>query len=393
MISSIVRSSGRKGAQSRKLTQLLNSYVVRNNKSCKHSSGSGSDIISSSISAFSTLSILSTKETGERIRSQQRQYYEYQQRYHSTKLEKRFEDDYFEDFEDTQQHSFEDFDQYSNHNSVKREHTEERRKKKKQIKMARKANKNKKDSYHGSGEYSDQQQHSSKASFMSSNDDIDAVFKEDYEYSDDLFFSNEKNPEVSELQQEVDEGVVLPDISIVKRRMMNAVSQYKSSLKYIQGPQPTPELFDYVKVNAYDSNSLIKTVAQVVITNPLEASITCYDPSITKEVKKAILLQAGMDCHINEDESIRVTIPAISGEIREESVKLLKKKAESYRVRVRRIRQRAVNVAKRGKEGRLEGISKDDAYRVLNEIESATVDAIQKLNQMTQEKRHSIIHE
>jgi len=379
MISSIVRSTG-KGAQSRKLTPLLNSYVVRN-KTCEHSSCSRSDIITSSIPAFSTMSISSAKEADVRISSQQSQYSKYQTKYHSTRVEKRFDNAYFEDFEGKQH--FEDFDEYLNHNSVKREYTEERRKKKKQIKFARKANKNKKD-------YSEHQ-NSSKNSYMSSNDDIDAVFKPDYEYDDSLFL-NEKDTETSEMQ-EMDEGVALPDISIVKKRMMNAVSQYESSLKYIQGPHPTPELFDYVKVNAYDSTSSIKKVAQVVITNPTEANITCYDPFIAKEVKKAILLQDGMDCYIDEDQSVRVTIPAISGEIREKSVKLLKKKAESYRVRVRRIRQRAVNTAKRGKEGRLEGISKDDAYRVLQEIEATTVDAIQKLNQMTQEKRHSIIHE
>jgi len=379
MISSILRSTG-KGAQSRKLTPLLNSYVVRN-KTCEHSSCSRSDIITSSIPAFSTMSISSAKEAVVRISSKQSQYSKYQTKYHSTRVEKRFDNTYFEDFEGKQH--FEDFDEYLNHNSVKREYTEERRKKKKQIKFARKANKNKKD-------YSEHQ-NSSKNSYMSGNDDMDAVFKPDYEYDDSLFLS-EKDTETSEMQ-EMDEGVALPDISIVKKRMMNAVSQYESSLKYIQGPHPTPELFDYVKVNAYDSTSSIKKVAQVVITNPTEANITCYDPSIAKEVKKAILLQDGMNCYIDEDQSVRVTIPAISGEIREKSVKLLKKKAESYRVRVRRIRQRAVNTAKRGKEGRLEGISKDDAYRVLQEIEATTVGAIQKLNQMTQEKRHSIIRE
>lgn len=72
-------------------------------------------------------------------------------------------------------------------------------------------------------------------------------------------------------------------------------------------------------------------------------------------------------------------------------VKQLGKTAENTRLRIRRIRRGAQDVVKKAKDGKLEGISEDDAFRVGKEIDAVTDECIKTLNDIVDKKQASVM--
>ena len=66
--------------------------------------------------------------------------------------------------------------------------------------------------------------------------------------------------------------------------------------------------------------------------------------------------------------------------------------AESTRQRIRRIRRGAQDVVKKAKDGKLEGISEDDAFRTGKEIDSVTEECIKALNHIVEQKQASVMN-
>ena len=190
-----------------------------------------------------------------------------------------------------------------------------------------------------------------------------------------------------------EDEVELPDTQKIKNKMMGIVSKYEESLKAIRGAEPTPELFDDILVHAYGSeNTPLKTVAQVVITSPTMASITCFDPALVKEVRNSILQQLGLNSSEGDDVGVlKVPLPKVSMETRQKTAAQLGKRAENFCQKIRRVRRRYNNIIKAGKEGKLEGISKDDVFRVAQEIDDVTEQAVKKLNDINDKKHKSIM--
>lgn len=192
-----------------------------------------------------------------------------------------------------------------------------------------------------------------------------------------------------------DDEVELPDAKKIQDRMMDMVGKYEEALKSIRGAEPTPELFDDIMVNAYGSDTSLKAVAQVVIASPTMASITCFDPSLVKEVRASIQLQLGLNPQADASEGdagvLKVPLPKVSLESRQKTAQQLSKKAEAFRQKIRRVRRRYNGIIKQGKEGKLEHISKDDVFRVSTDIDDATDKAIKKINEVTDTKHNSIM--
>ena len=72
-------------------------------------------------------------------------------------------------------------------------------------------------------------------------------------------------------------------------------------------------------------------------------------------------------------------------------VKQLGKTAENTRHRLRRIRRAAQDVVKKAKDGKMEGISEDDAFRTGNEIDNVTEECTKNLNAAVEAKQANVM--
>jgi ribosome recycling factor len=206
----------------------------------------------------------------------------------------------------------------------------------------------------------------------------------EFDEGDDIFTTTRGDGDEEELPE-------LPKVDDVKNRMLKVVTRLTDSFKAIRGNEPTPEIFDPIMVVAYGERTPLNAVAQVVITSPTLVTITCFDPSVAPEVRNAVQLALELSPQLEDDGVITVKMPRPTLESRQKTVKLLGKQAESGRQRIRGIRRAAMDIVKKGKDGKLEGISKDDAFRVSKEIDAVTDQVTQQLNEVVAKKQESVL--
>jgi len=185
----------------------------------------------------------------------------------------------------------------------------------------------------------------------------------------------------------------LPDPDDVRGKMDAVIERFRDSLKSIRGAEPTADMFDDVMVQAYGSATPLNAVAQVVVTSPTLAQLTCFDPSLAKDVVKAIQLTLELNPQMEEGGggNIKVPLPRVTIQVREKLSKSVKKRAESCKQRLRGVRRKAMDVVKKGKDGKLSGVSKDDAFASGKDIEAASEAALATLKTIVSEKMDSIM--
>mmetsp|Transcript_56871 Transcript_56871/g.138446 ORF Transcript_56871/g.138446 Transcript_56871/m.138446 type:complete len:396 (-) Transcript_56871:795-1982(-) len=275
-----------------------------------------------------------------------------------------------------------------------REAAKERRQKKKDKKSARKSKKG------GGGGASDASGGSSDTAaavaVAKSDDDTAELFgSDDYDHDDDYHDDEHEDDDGAyggDGSGEGDEEPSLPDTGKVKARMMTVVDKFEESLKSIRGAEPTPEMFDDVQVNAYGSMTPLKAVGQVVIVSNTLAQITCFDPSVAKDVQKAVQLALELNPQSGDEPGlIRVPLPRVSMEVREQTAKQLQKKHEKVKQRIRGVRRKAMDVVKKGKDGKLSGISKDDAFASGKDVDAVTEEVMDTLKVVVDAKMDSIM--
>jgi ribosome recycling factor len=193
-------------------------------------------------------------------------------------------------------------------------------------------------------------------------------------------------------EEDADAEPSLPDLEKVEAKMMTYIDRFQESLKAIRGAEPTAEMFDDIQVLAYGSSTPLKAVGQVVIVSPTLAQITCFDPAVAKDVQKAIQLSLDqLNPQLDEGGNIKVPLPRVSMAVREQTAKQLKKKAEATKQRIRQVRRKAMDLVKQGKDGKLTGISKDDAFASGKEIDTLLETVSERLQKLVDVKMNNIM--
>jgi ribosome recycling factor len=127
------------------------------------------------------------------------------------------------------------------------------------------------------------------------------------------------------------------------------------------------------------------------VSNTL-AQITCFDPSVAKDVQKAVQLALELNPQAGDEPGlIRVPLPRVSMEVREQTAKQLQKKHEAAKQRIRDVRRKAMDVVKKGKDGKLAGISKDDAFASGKDVDAVTEEVTATLKSIVDAKMDSIM--
>lgn len=150
-------------------------------------------------------------------------------------------------------------------------------------------------------------------------------------------------------------------------------------------------MFDGIAVEAYGTSTPLNSVAQVVISSSTLAQATCYDPDLANDVCSAIHDALELNPSVEDGGVVRIPLPRVSLEVREQTAKALAKRTERYRQGIRTIRRNVMKVIKQGEAGKLEGISKDDAFRSQKEIEATTEKVMEQLNAASESKQRSVM--
>ena len=147
-------------------------------------------------------------------------------------------------------------------------------------------------------------------------------------------------------------------------------------------------MVDGILVDAYGQKMPIDQVGSISVPEARMISIQVWDKGLVIAVEKAIH-ESGLGLNPQTDgELIRIPIPELNEERREELSKIAGKYAEQSRVAIRNVRRDGMDEIKKiEKDGT---VGKDRAVDLSNEVQELTDDYIKKIDEMLSQKENEI---
>ena len=175
----------------------------------------------------------------------------------------------------------------------------------------------------------------------------------------------------------------------IEDRMNKVLANLKSEFATIRAGRASTALLDKVYVDYYGSPTPINQVASVSVPEPKMILIQPWDLKMLGVIEKTILKS---DLHLtpnNDGKVIRLILPELTAERRQELVKLAKKKTEDAKVSIRNIRREFNDTLKKMEKNR--EISEDDSKRSQEEIQKITDKYIEETDKILASKEKDIM--
>ena len=156
----------------------------------------------------------------------------------------------------------------------------------------------------------------------------------------------------------------------VSQRMDKSLSALRSAFNKIRTGRANPAILDDVSVDYYGNMTPINQTSNISIEEGRSIVISPWDKNLIPEIEKAIL---NSDLGLNPSTSgdiIRVTMPALTEETRQDYIKQARAEAENSRVSIRNIRRDANQAAKEKQQS--SEISEDELRRIEDLIQKET---------------------
>lgn len=171
-------------------------------------------------------------------------------------------------------------------------------------------------------------------------------------------------------------------------RMEKALSFLQDELGGIRTGKASPSLVENVSVEYYGTPTRLKDLAGISTPEARLIVISPFDPTAIDAVEKGIIAANLGITPMNDGRLIRLPIPELSEERREEMAKLARRHAEEQRVAIRNIRREANDMIKQlQKDGKTTEDLRDDA---LDETQKLTDTFIAKMDAATEKKEEEL---
>ena len=180
-----------------------------------------------------------------------------------------------------------------------------------------------------------------------------------------------------------------PDISDVRRRMDGALESLRKEFAGLRTGRASASLLEPITVDAYGNHMPLNQVGTIGVPEPRLIVVQVWDRSMVKAVEKAIR-EAGLGLNPQtEGQSIRVPIPDLSQDRRQELSKVAHKYAEQARVAVRNVRRDGMDMLKR--QEKAGDISQDEHKSWADKIQGLTDTHIKKIDEVLASKEKEIM--
>ncbi|AKP66670.1 ribosome recycling factor [Companilactobacillus ginsenosidimutans] len=177
-------------------------------------------------------------------------------------------------------------------------------------------------------------------------------------------------------------------ISTSKEKMNNSIDVLNRELANIRAGKANASILSNVKVQYYGTEVPLNQVASINIPEARVLLITPYDKTALDDIEHGInSSDLGLN-PANDGDVIRLVIPQLTGERRQEIAKKVGKEAEDARVAVRNVRREGMDSIK--KQLKKTDISEDDYHDIEKLIQKVTDDAVDRINKLAEAKEKEI---
>jgi ribosome recycling factor len=176
-----------------------------------------------------------------------------------------------------------------------------------------------------------------------------------------------------------------------EERMEKAAHVLQDSMRGLRTGRASPALVDSVRVEYYGSPTPLKQMANISAPEASLIVIRPFDPSVLKEIEKAILASELGLTPMNDGKLIRLGIPPLSGERRKQLTTRVKDLAEEARVAIRNVRRDANKQADQAEKDKT--LTEDECAQTKEQVQELTKKFESRVNEMADKKSAEILED
>ena len=169
------------------------------------------------------------------------------------------------------------------------------------------------------------------------------------------------------------------------RRMDRSVESMHGELNSIRTGRASAALLDRLQVDYYGQKTPLKQLATINVPEPRMLTVQPFDPNAIKDIERSIQeSDLGLNPS-NDGKLIRLPIPQLTEERRQELVKVARHIAEEGRVAVRNVRRDVIHHLKEE-----ESVGADDEHRAEERVQKLTDEHVKKIDDLLKRKEAEI---
>ncbi|BDR60634.1 ribosome recycling factor [Lactobacillus xylocopicola] len=177
-------------------------------------------------------------------------------------------------------------------------------------------------------------------------------------------------------------------INKAQANMDKSITVFEKNLASIRAGVANAAILDGIQVDYYGAPTPLTQMSSVTIPEPRVLLITPYDESSLDNIEHALMASNLGLTPANDGKVIRLVIPQLTGERRQEIAKQVNQEAEEGKIAVRNVRRDAMNSLK--KQQKDDEITEDEQRNLEKQVQKITDAATQKIDQLADQKRKEI---
>jgi len=173
-----------------------------------------------------------------------------------------------------------------------------------------------------------------------------------------------------------------------QEKFVKTLEHLKNEISSLRTGRATPALVEDIVVEAYGTKQPLKALASITVQDAKTIAVDPWDKTVIEAVEGAIRnSQLGIN-PVNDGKLIRLPLPELTQERRQELIKVLHQKIEAARVTIRQIREDVRSEV--DKQEKAKEIGEDEKYKLQEELEKLVKEYNDKIKEVGADKEKEI---
>ena len=179
------------------------------------------------------------------------------------------------------------------------------------------------------------------------------------------------------------------ELSLFKEKMENTLSFFEKELSSVRTSRASVTMLDNIQADSYGAKTSINQLGNISIPDSNLITIQVWDVNLIQAIEKAILESNLGITPQTDSQLIRLPIPKLSEERRNELAKVVSQYAENSKIAIRNIRREIMDSIKKNEKEK--NISQDEMKTKSSDVQKITDEYISKISLMTSTKQTEIL--
>ena len=179
------------------------------------------------------------------------------------------------------------------------------------------------------------------------------------------------------------------DIKDCNNEMKSTIVAFSNDLKNIRTGRVSPDILKNIIIDSYGSKMPLTQLSNINNLDNMTLSINIWDGSLTKIVEKSIL-ESNLGANPQTDgNTILLKFPDLTAERRIELVKIINEMSEKFKVSIRNIRRKYIDLIKESEKNKI--LSIDETKKHQDEVQKSTDNSIIEIDNLAKQKENEIL--